>query len=283
MSELKDIFSGDALVSIQKSGFKQLYDFITYCPKYLIRVKPFDRNLANTLPDNKQLYLLEATITSKFFKSGKSRFVVFGLQPINPYGYPFEAYFFATGASFVKSLQVGNKVQVLLKYNNNYWVIKKISKCRDNPQNKSLILGRSEIKEYYLPVYEKKGEITSQKFYQLHRKIPDSCYVLDLKYLIPKELGLAEQFSIINIHKPKNLTDFLVAKKNFLKFTVFLKLFLIKYLNSQQFRNFEIPAGVLDLELLKSLSQSLSYQLTFSQKQVIWKILNLICINEAAN
>ncbi len=126
-----------------------------------------------------------------------------------------------------------------------------------------------------IPIYPETKGLTSKGIRYLIKPILDK--LPPLTDPIPKEILEKENLpelnqALKNIHFPENLEEALRAKKRF----AFEYLFLLQLHNLSE--RFKIAAHKafrikIDLEEIKKIIQKIPFELTFSQKKVLWEIL----------
>jgi len=268
--DLKDFLTPRQFQILSKSGIKNLYDLITYHPSGTEEIKTlpslygfFDENIT---------YFTEGKLISKVKRKSKALF--FQLQFQVESGI-LNCYFFSRAKFMDSMLQNGDEYQFMMQHKKGFWSIKKISRIKKN-QNKLnyFSLGACHLGDYLLPVYPKNGQITNELLRAIHEKIPAGFYILNLEKLVPKSQNLISQkIDLSNIHHPKNQKSFQETKKKWVALKVFLKLSVMRKINSTN-KDFIGKASILDTKFLKGLSETLPFELSQSQKKAIWDILN---------
>ena len=130
------------------------------------------------------------------------------------------------------------------------------------------------MKKYIKPKYIKLGTFTSSQIISLHNRLNPESYVLNLEALVPKDNGIIPDFiNLIRIHKPKSYSDFKAAKSEFLALKAFLRLVLMKDIDRSRIQ-LVAKQSSLDISFLKRFTADLPFELSLSQKNIIWEIVN---------
>ena len=270
MSFEPKLFSPKQIEDLQKAGFTGLYELLNYFPIKLEQIEPLDKT---ELIDSNKLYLWQARLISSELRAGKKPYFLLNLTD----GQSQKTVYLFSNARYLHSLlQVGSEFQVILKYKDPFWTVDKIATSSPYKITTDFILGKAQMQKYLIPKYTRILALTSPRFNQIFRKLPASAYLLDFTGLIPKNSNLPQKIDLTKIHKPNSEAEFWQTKKDFLKIKVFLQMVTLKALQDKS-EQLKARKGKLDLEFLKTISSKLPYQLTLSQKTVIWDILGVIC------
>jgi RecG-like helicase len=257
---------------LQAAGFQSLFDVITYFPYRLQRVIPLDSFQSEHISDS--LFLFEGKLSHFSMRVGKGRFVQIDFVGN---GRSIRGYLFAAGNYIFKQLIPGELYQVLLKEQNGLWHIKRLAQVQAEKSSK-FVIGKLEMKEYLLPVYGKKGEITNTLLQAIHQRFSTTDYLLNLEGLIPEQILQTNILNLEQIHKPTTPQGYLETQRRWLKMQVFMKLSLLRYIDLQNSQARGITSQ-LDVNFLKQLTQSLPFELSSSQKQTIWDIVQEITVD----
>ena len=281
--------SKSQIQNLQLAKISSLYDLLIFLPYSLESLEPienyFGKNYISTFDETDNLetktkYLCQAnltTFTNNQSKIGQSYFFLTfqsGNRTIN-------TYYFASSPYAAKNLIIGNRFQIILTNNNNLWSIEKIveSKVTANTissqklENKPFKLGQAEIKKYILPKYSKTGFLTSAFFTQIFNQIPRQFFLLNLAGLLPDNPIIKNEIDFWNIHHPESVTIYHQTIQQWIGLKVFLKLALIRYIEKNKEKKYA-KASNLNIDFLKNLSSNLPFELSLSQKNAIWSILN---------
>jgi len=270
MSDLALYFSKVQIPKLTTVGFGNLFDFITHFPYKLNVVEPL-----LGYPKETKTYLWQGKLVKIEFRKSAKRYMVLdfvGTQDIRTYCFNSSPY-------LLKILKEGGQYQLLLSYKNNLWNLEKVAIFVGNVNSENLILGKAVLKNYLIPKYEKMGFFTSNYFLSLHQKLPVKAYQLDLSGLAPQNQFFPNIIDLSKIHKPVSEAEFSSGLHSWLAFKVFLRLSLIKYIDLSKIQKFG-KKSVLNLEFLKSVTSKLPFDLSLTQKQAIWEILQEITENK---
>jgi RecG-like helicase len=249
-------------------GFYDLYSFITYLPFDIVKITP----LVNiyTTPIQGQTYLTSGRLKLITHRTGKQRFLVLDFEG----DFDLRCYLFSVASFTLKALQIGQNYQLLLTYNTSgFWSIEKFAPLKDTLSNqKNFILGQAESRDYLLPKYIKSGEMRNGDFHNLHRKLIPTDYLLNLDGLIPENSILPQILDLSGIHKPTSSENYRQTSQHWTALKVYLRLVLLRYIDEMNQETFAL-SGKLDLDFLKRLIAKLPFELSNSQKTVIWEIL----------
>lgn len=270
MSFPPKLFPPKQIEDLQKAGFAGLYELLNYFPSKLEQIEPLDK--AGFIDANK-LYLWQARLISSELRSGKKPFFLLNLSDGQSQK---TAYLFSNARYLHTLLQVGSEFQLILKYKDPFWTVDKIAAASPTKMATDFILGKAIMQNYLVPKYTRILALTSPRFNQIFRRLPSSFFLLDFTGLVPNNSNLQSKIDLTKIHKPTSEAEFYETKKQFLKVKVFLQMVTLKALQDKT-EQLKARKGKLDLEFLKTVSSNLPYQLTLSQKTVIWDILGVIC------
>lgn len=266
MIDLKDRFTDNQIKKLKTAGINSLYEFVTFLPYNYYRVLPmgeFSRGLDNVK------YLTNATLTDYSYGRGR-RYLTLEFSS----DYNFRCYFFASANYITKTLKKGSQYQLLLTFKNNFWVLQKFSQLKDNVIESNILnLGTAKIKNYLDVVYSQSGGINGNYIKSLHKRLQPADYLLSFVGLVPQETDLIPQhIDLKKIHFPQNVEQFIQTNKDWLSVKVFLKLALIKYANSKTEQKIG-RAATIDSNYLKQISSLTGFELSKSQQEVVWDIL----------
>ena len=159
----------------------------------------------------------------------------------------------------------------------DFWTIEKL-KIADNKisnsdqnNNESKPISKSKIQAKY----SQRGILKSAFWEQIHRQIPPQAYILNLQNLVPINSIIPQSINLLGIHKPQEKQEYYNTLNQWTAYQVFLKMSLIRYLDNQKQSKIARSAN-LDIDFLKKLSGTLPFELSTSQKQTIWDILQEI-------
>lgn len=265
---LVNLFGLKAATELENIGLQNLYQLITYFPINLSTIKPFSYNNI----DPKSKYIANLKLINFQLKKGKKPFFVLDFQ--SDFG-NFSSYYFTTAKYVFSQLQIGQNYQVILSYKSPFWNIERLAILQDQMGDK-FILGKAKMQTWLIPIYQKINGFTSNKFVALHQKINSQDYQLNLEGLIPKNDLIPTSLSLYAIHRPKLVEDYLLAKKQYLIFKVFLQQISFRYIDQNQKQKLAL-AGKMEPDFLKQLSNLVPYTLTTTQKTTIWEILQDLC------
>lgn len=270
MSFEPKLFSPKQVEDLEKAGFAGLYELLNYFPTRLEQIEPLDKT---GFIDSNKLYLWQAKLASSELRASKKPYFLLNLSDGQSQK---NCYLFSNARYLHTLLQIGSEFQLILKYKDPFWTVDKIALSSPYKIATDFILGKAVMKKYLIPKYTRILALTSSRFNQIFRRLPNSLFLLDFAGLIPKNSNLSEQVDLSKIHKPDSMEEFWQTKKEFLKIKVFLQMVALKSLQDKS-EQLKARRGKLDLEFLKTISSNLPYQLTLSQKTVIWDILGVIC------
>jgi len=261
-------FGAKTALELETVGLTNLYQLITYFPINLTEIKP----LVGGHYSSHHKYIANLKLLNFQLKKGSRPYFLLEFES----GYNrLSCYYFTTAKYVFNLLQVGQIYQVILTYKSPFWNLDRLAILQDTTSNK-FILGKTELKTWLLPVYQRILAFTSNKFINLHQRLENTDYELNLSGLIPENNLLANTLSLSDIHRPKSMQKFLETKKQYLIFKVFLQQMSFKYIDQNQQQKLAL-AGVLDADFLKDLTKLIPYELSLSQKKTIWDILQDLC------
>lgn len=270
MTVLKDITTPKQLADLASAGITTLYQLVTYFPFRVETIHP----MTSIIEDN-QLYICEGIIQSIHQKSHSSPLVI----EINVDARVIMLYYFGRGEFVRKSLHIGHMYQFLCIKKNSFLNVRRFSQKREPLLDESFVLGRSQIKHIIQPVYERSKQLSNTLLQQIHRKIPRSGYILDVTGLLPHEL-LGDNIDLFFIHHPQSVSSWFSAKQKWNTMHVFLNTMLIRYIQKENNTKKGI-ISTLDISTLRSITKTLPYSLSNSQKLAIWEILQDIACSTA--
>jgi RecG-like helicase len=283
--------SKSQIQNLKLVGINSLYELLIFLPFGLESLEPIENYFGQNQIANfgesqnaqtKTKYLFQGkltTFTKNQSKSGQAYFYLTfqsNKRTINPY-------YFASSPYAAKNLVIGNEFQMILTNSNSLWSIEKIVESKPvtatsvSPQNKSVAfkLGQTEIRKYVLPKYSKIGFLTSPFFAQVFSQIPKQFFVLDLAGLVPTNPIINSKIDFWNIHHPESAAKYYTTNQQWIGLKVFLKLALIQFIEKNKEKRYAKSCN-LDIDFLKNLSGNLPFELSLSQKNAIWSILNVV-------
>ena len=268
MNNLKSKFTSLQIKKLNEANIYSIYDLVTYLPYDLMEVTPL---VSSSYYDQKKTYLWEGILTNMTIRKGRQRFFVLEFEGESK----LSCYLFNSADYIFKALKVGVCYQLLLKYNNGFWSIDKFAAKKYSASVSNFVLGQAESRDYLLPKYSKLKSLNTQSFSRFHQKLSLGDYRLDLQGLVPENNILPLIIDLNNIHHPTDRKSFIHSKQLWVSLRVYLRLSLMRYQDLKQSRNLAI-AGNLNINFLKKMSRELPFELSLSQKQVIWDILKEI-------
>jgi RecG-like helicase len=248
-------------------GINSLYDLVTYLPMDFVSILPF-RNFADQ-PQPKLKYILDANLLS--VEQRKGSFKTYFYLTLQSDNRRIQAYYFASSAWTLKSLEVGKEFQILLTQSNNFWQVEKMT-LKKNLITENFCLGSAEIKPYLQCRYHKRGIFMSQFFEQIHSQLLPYHYLLNLDGLVPDNNLIPKALNLNLIHHPQSSYEYQQGMKEWVAFKVFLKISLVQYLESEKEQKMA-RAGVLDSEFLDSMISKLPFKLSSSQLRTTNEVL----------
>jgi RecG-like helicase len=269
---LEAFLSKNQIQKLSGVGINNLYSLITYLPYTIEEI----RSLESIFSNQNQKLFWQATLKNIEQKQGNAK--SYYLLDFTDNTKTIKCFYFVGGDYAKKILKLNQKYDLYLSQKNNYFTIEKIKEItEENLPNNSLTTAQNTSKNNILQVkYSQNTFLKSAFFEQLHKQLPDSIYLLDLSGLIPKNSLIPQVINLKKIHKPKTKNEFLEAKKEWTSMQVFLYISLLKYVNDNQ-KQSVARSSKLDLDFLKKLTSNLPFELSVSQKQTIWDILQSIC------
>lgn len=271
-SDLTQILSPTRTKKLQEAGINSIYSLLTFFPRRLQYISPLTSSYQDTSEDRQ--YFFDGVLQKIEHRRGKRSFLVLYFSG----EFNFSGFYFVTSRYIHQKLKVGNHYQVLVNKKNNLWTIQKVEEYKNNPDEINFIVGRAIQKDYILPIYPKTGALKSSYYIAIHRQLPRQIYDINIEGLIPPNDLIDGTINLYNIHHPITLEEYRETRDQWTILNVFLKLSLMKYMNTKQ-KLTQTRAGTLDIDFLKDLSSSLPYTLSNSQKTVIWDIVNELTIN----
>lgn len=269
MLTLQDRFTPLQVQKLQKERVYSLYDFLTFLPLGVFQVFPMSE-LHQDHPDGAR-YLDQATLEKIVHRKTKQKFLQLEWHS-SVTGRRYQTYFFSVAKYTLQALQVGQDYQLLLINRNGFWSVDRFAPLATIQNSVQLSLGKSSIKKYLEVYYPKLGSLQSNYFKILHSRLRLEDYQLNLSGLVPESDLIPQTVNLANIHHPRAVADYKQALDQWISLQVFLKLALARFVNKNQEQSLG-RAATLDLDFLKNLSKNLPFQLSKSQKQAIWDIL----------
>jgi RecG-like helicase len=198
-------------------------------------------------------------------KSSKGRFY-FQIYLISKYG-NYQAFLFSNARFLFSQLKIGRKCWIDFKFFNNSLsnlVIQKIKFSLPDPD--------SEPRRLILK-YQKTGTLDSNSLTKIHQKLPAESYLIDLSETVPKNLFGQNTLNLGPLHHPLNVTEFNEANQKLIKLKIFIQTCLLRKIDWRRQNNKTSFRPDLSLDILKSSSSNLGFDLTPSQKLAIWEVL----------
>ncbi len=261
-------FTKPEITRLEGAGLNSLYSLITYFPFRLQTITPF----TNSSQDTNLHYLITASILNiEFRNSGKGYFL---LSLMSENGQRIEGYLFQNQPYIKAELKLGLTFQWLVQISaKGFLNIVKWSSFKGYQQNSFYVLGKAELKNWMVPVYQKIGVLTSAKINLSHQKLQEKDYTLNLQGLVPENPFFSLNLNLLQIHKPSSAENYYKTKQQWIAFKLFLKMATYKQI---KLGNEVLMAkkSNMKLDTLKQMSASIPFQLTNSQKTTIWDILN---------
>lgn len=240
-------------------GINSLYDLITFLPMDFVSILPFEE--FGDISQPRTRYLLDATIISVDSRKGAFKpYFYLNLQVRNR---RIQAFYFASSAWTLKSLDVGKEFQVLIIRSNDFWNIDKIV-LKKNYYTDNFALGSARIKPYLLCRYHKRGIFLTQFFEQIHSQLSPHHYLLNLEGLVPDNNLISKVLNLNFVHHPENQAEYRQGMQSWVALKLFLKISLVQYLESEKEQKLA-RAGVLDSYFLDSMIAKLPFKLSDSQ------------------
>ena len=265
---MQRFLSKNQIQKLELHGIRTLWDLVTYFPYDLQSILPFDQYIGET----KAKYLLQGELLDFQYRQNNRPYYLLTFRDSN--NRIVSAFLFATSPYIIKTLEIGQTYQALLKRSGDFWQCEKFAALADEliPEFK---LGQAIIQPYILSKYPKLGILQSPFLVQVHSQLPASVYNMDLSGLVPPNDLIPANMSLMAIHKPDSTQDFEQALTTYRLLKIFLKLTLVEYLESEkEVKN--AKNATLDVDFLKQFSIELPFSLSTSQKQTIWDILGEI-------
>jgi len=276
MSDLLQKFTAEQAKKLLGVGVANIYGLITYLPYDLQEIIPL-KDVFNQKDSQGKEFLWQGKLLNIDFRKGAKRFLVLDFTG----DMSLKCYLFSVASYTLKTLEINQFYQLVLNYNNGFWSILRFAKLQEIQSKPYFLLGSAVSKSYYVPKYNKLSYLPGGFFNLLHKRLKTTDYVLNLKDLVPENSIIPLNINLSLIHKPETKELYQQAMSQWLSLKVFLKLNLVKYLESLKTK-VEISAGNLDLELLKKLSSKLPFELSKTQKTTIWDILQEITTKSKA-
>ncbi|MEI6728997.1 MAG: hypothetical protein WCK98_05120 [bacterium] len=264
MQDFNPYFTPNQREKLAQAGFQNMYDFVTYLPYKLDEIEPFSGK-----SESKKKYIWQARLVK--FELRKRNRPFFFLEFSDGTKH-LQAYYFVTASYVYSLLKADQEFQILFSLQNGLAVVQRLAKVTDSQSIDRLVLGKAIIQKYTIPRYLKVGQMTNQYFVSMHQRLPDSVYKLDLEGLFKPNSLLPNILNLKQIHAPDNSNTYFETKKQWTSLNVYLRLNLINYLNYQSSQKQSIQAKM-DLDFLKNFTSKLDFELTLSQKNSIWEIL----------
>jgi RecG-like helicase len=274
--------SASQLQKLSQVGIKTLYELITFLPFGLEVMVPygssdnlFGQNIAkdSKVKELEIGYFLEAELVSIEQRQSSRSFSVLRVHN-QEYG-DLNLYFFGTSAYVMRDLVVGATYQFLLKKKGDFWSASKFVVASNEVIETHFVLGKASTKVYYLPKYHKTGILQSAFFRQVFSQLRSSNFLINLDGMFPQNDVLPIVIDLAHVHRPQSPQQFMATVELWNTFLAFLRLSLVKYLESQS-EQILVDSTEVDLEFLKLLVGSLPYDLSDSQKSTTWQILEMV-------
>jgi RecG-like helicase len=265
MIELSNTLKKTHLQKLVNSGFDSLYDIITHFPRSIKTIQPFTSHFTPQVSD---VYLFEGVLEKVEYRNGKKRFLELTFRTPQV----LKVYYFSITNYTAKWLVTGAMFQGLITYRKGFWSATQLAKKKPEIDHTSFVLGSADIQPQLQVIYPDRKNMANADFLHIHEKLTPNMYLLDLTGLVPPNDYFPLQLNLEKIHKPDSIEQYSQSYHTWLKFKVFLKLCVYNSYNKSQIA---IPGKQikLDLEYLKQLVADLPFQLTPSQKNSIWDIL----------
>ncbi len=273
MNDLGKRFTKVQIEKLESVGFVSIYDVLTFFPLGVEKILPLQNPFQNESERSK--FLWEGVLEEVEQKYGKNNFLILGFRGET---FNLRAYFFSKAKFVLKTLKTGQKYQVLLKKSKNFWVVEKLAIL--NPDYSRIdfpmILGRAKIKPYLQAYYSKKGILHPPYFKTIFSKLNREDFILNLEGLVPESGLIPKAIDLYEIHYPSSYENYKRVLDEWTSFKVFLRLSLMKVLDVQKDTRLARKSQ-LDLDFLKKTSSNLPFDLSLSQKQAVWEVLQEVC------
>jgi RecG-like helicase len=265
MSDLGLRFTTTQAAKLQQAGIATMYDFVTYLPASLSKIQPLQSFWAA-----EGQFLWQAKLLNFTIRKGRQPFLVLETEG----KFKLQAYFFGMAQYTLGQLKTGQDYQFMVTHKNKFWTIQRFAPLKaDELISHHFILGRAEQKEYLLPKYSTLNGLPSSYIIQLHRRLLPADYHLNLRGLVPSSDLIPEKIDLSKLHRPSDFESYLQTQSSWVALRVYLKLSLMRYLDSLNRQSFA-PGTRLDVDFLKQITSRLPFELSQSQKLAIWEILN---------
>jgi RecG-like helicase len=275
MTQLTERFSKPQTDKLAKIGIVTLYDFITFLPRGLKLIRPLYQtdHQFNSGDFLSTAYIWQATLQNFQIGSHHKRFLSLTFQDQFR---QITCYYFAVHPGLSRQFKPGQTYQLLLRESNGLLVLEKFSPVKEAKTKTGFCLGQADPnRSYFVPIYPVIKGMTQTTILQMHQKLNQKDYTLDLNGLIPTPLLSSLLLNLQPLHHPTSLEKYQKTRADWSLVQAFLQFCLVQFVNSgpqKQARKAE-----LDLTFLRKLSTYLDFQLSLPQKQVIWEILQEIC------
>lgn len=262
-----------------KAGYESLYSIIINFPYRYETVELLD----GAFVEQKKLYFLIGSVVSI---QRKNSFYIVSIRSHNS-DIVYDCYYFVRSAYVVNAFPPQCVVQVELNRIKSFYTIKRIALQKNeytgNVKNPSSYpLGKKPYQPYIIPYYSKQNTLTTYEWMKIHDRIPDSAYILNLEGLVPHNATsykLPARLDLKEVHKPYNLLQTAEIIQNYRLFKIFLKLAYNRQL--EEFAQNKCGQAITkDAEFLTQLSSCVPFNLSASQKHVIWDIIS--CFDQSS-
>ena len=282
---LSTFLSKSQIEKLSQVGVRSLYDLIITMPLNLEQIESInsDNNDNNfelgNETDNKTKFEWKAKLVQIDQKQGKIK--SYYLLKFNDNQKTISGFYFATASFVQKLLQIDTIYDLKMSKKGNFWTIEKLKIADNNisnsdqKNNESKTESKPISKSKIQAKYSQKGILKSAFWEQVHRQIPPQAYILNLQNLVPINSIIPQSINLLGIHKPQDKQEYYNILNQWTAYQVFLKMSLIRYLDRQKQSKVARSAN-LDIDFLKGLTNTLPFELSISQKQTIWDILQEI-------
>ena len=263
MSELTR-FTAKQQKDLIDNGFAGLYKIITYFPYSLKYITPFQQPEQHKEFETYMLY--EDVLNSCVKRTSQRPYWLLTWQS------GLKTYYFNT-ASYTRSiLQNGERFQCLIKKSGGFATVFRLQKKHQTILQDRFVLGKADTAtSYFIPKYSKTGALDSARWQTLHNRIQRNEYVLDLRGMVPKDLGIPETFDTWAIHHPFSLEKFQESLQIWKSFQVFL--YMATYYSWAKKHQKHAPSTKLDQKWLNGITSTLPYDLSPTQSDAISSVL----------
>jgi RecG-like helicase len=259
MSDLHTRLTPLQVQKLGKHGIHTLYNLITNVPRNTISVTLLENVYIDTTLGG--LYVWRGRLIGVEKKIGKRPYYILqwhgDTQQLN-------TFFFSTAKYIISSLVVGAEFDILLRGKNSFWTAEKISKPAIHT-----------LKSYTQPLYEKSGELQSQFFQTVHKRLQPQDYNMGLTGLIPVNPYIPQKISLYGLHHPASRADFDRTLQQWILFKVFLRMTVLRYISLTTKQEYA-RSGILDRDFLDTIVSDLPFALSESQSTVVHEILSEI-------